>query len=148
MLGVVSSVLMLLCGGLFAGGVLTLAWNRLPAWRGMERSSFADDFGRAINVADRLQPFLLVIAILAGAVFALNSEGLAQGLAIAAIVGFLLTLVLSLAILVPLQRRILATYKEADDFEAMRARWLQGHTGRTVVSLISFLLAVIAVSVR
>lgn len=47
--------IMIISSGLFTGGVLTIAWDRLPAWKGMSLEAFKADFGRTIRVADILQ---------------------------------------------------------------------------------------------
>ena len=41
--------LMLASGGLFAGGVSALAWDRIPAWRRMPSADFRTDFGGVIH---------------------------------------------------------------------------------------------------
>jgi hypothetical protein len=54
-------------------------------------------------------------------------------------------LLASLAVLVPLQRRIIATPSaQAEDIEAMRLRWFSGNLGRSLLSVASFVLLVVA----
>lgn len=139
-------LLMLVCGGLFAGSVLTLAWNRMPVWKHMPFPQFLADFEHTISVADKLQPFLLVTTIIATSLFALNASGLAKIFAFVAVAGFLLILIASAAILVPLQRQILSTKDESVRLEAMRSKWLTGHAGRTILSVVSFALTTVAVA--
>jgi len=136
--------IMIIFGGLFAGGVLTIAWDRLPAWRDMETKAFKADFGRTIRVADRLQPILLVGTILATGVFSLDKDGIVQVLAWMAAGGFAATLAASVTILMPLQQRILST---DEPITRMYAKWRQGHIGRTVLSLVSFTLLAVSLSV-
>jgi len=58
------------------------------------------------------------------------------------------TLIASGAVLVPLQRRMIASSEEqAEAIEAMRQRWFTGHLGRSALSMASFTLAAIAVVV-
>jgi hypothetical protein len=49
--------------------------------------------------------------------------------------------------MVPLQRRIIATRGETADIEAMRLRWFSGNLGRSVLSILSFALLVVATTV-
>jgi hypothetical protein len=57
----------------------------------------------------------------------------------------ILVLLASLAVLVPLQRRIIATPSaQAEDIEAMRLRWFSGNLGRSLLSVASFVLLVVA----
>jgi hypothetical protein len=137
-------ILMLVSGGLFAGGVAVFAWERVPAWRQMPLPRFRDDFASAIHRADRVQPALLVVTIAATVGFVLTAGGPARTLALIGAVGFLLTLIGSGAILVPLQRRIIRSSAQPDTLEAMRQRWFQGHLGRASVGVTSFVLVALA----
>ena len=132
---------MLIGGGLFAGAVANFAWSRVPIWRAMPRAEFVTDFDKSIAVADKVQPALVVVAIVGAVGYALTSESTARGLAASAAVGFGITLVASLAILVPLQRRIIRFGAESDIIEGMRVKWFRGHLGRSVLSVTSFVLA-------
>jgi Domain of unknown function (DUF1772) len=141
------TILMLVSGGLFAGGVAVFAWERVPAWRRMPLPRFRDDFATAIHRADRVQPALLVVTIVSTIGFALTATGPARTLALIGAVGFLLTLIGSGAILVPLQRRIIRSSVQPDALEAMRHRWFQGHLGRASVGVTSFVLVALAAGV-
>jgi hypothetical protein len=59
--------LMVVAGGLFAGGSATFAWSRVSIWRTMPPPAFVDDFAQTIQGTDKVQPDLLVIAIAAEA---------------------------------------------------------------------------------
>jgi hypothetical protein len=135
------AVVMLVGGGLFAGAVANFAWSRVPIWRAMPRAQFVADFDKSIAVADKVQPALLGVTIVGAVGYALTSDSTARGLAISAAVGFAITLVASLAILVPLQRRIIALGGQSETIEEMRAQWFRGHLGRSMLSVISFVLA-------
>ena len=100
--------LMLIAGGLFAGGATTFAWSRVPIWRRMPVQKFIDDFEETLRRTDKVQP-VLVAAIASAAGFALASDGSARVLALVGGAGFVATLATSIMILVPLQRRIVAT---------------------------------------
>jgi Domain of unknown function (DUF1772) len=136
---------MLIAGGLFAGGAATFAWSRVPIWRRMPVQEFIGDFEQTLRRTDKVQPALLVAAIISAAAFALTAEGLARVLATVGVAGFVVTLAASIAILVPLQRRIVATpLTEAEAIEEMRARWFRGNRGRSMLSVVSFVAVVVA----
>lgn len=135
---------MLVCSGLFAGGVLTITWDRLPIWQKMDFQPFKADFGHTLRVADKLQPILLIITILMSGIFSFNREGPEQIFALAATAGFVITLLASVVVLVPLQKRIL----HSNELPAqMYARWRQGHIGRTMLSLVSFFCLVLSLGI-
>ena len=137
------AALMVIAGGLFAGGAATFAWSRVPIWRRMPVPQFVSDFAQTINWTDKVQPALLVAAIVSAVAFALTTDGSASTLAAVGVVGLVLTLAGSLAFLVPLQRRIIASPLERPEaIEEMRQRWFQGNLGRSVLAAVSF--AVIA----
>ena len=140
--------LMLVSGGLFAGGVSALAWDRVPAWRSMPLAEFRTDFAGVVQRADRVQPGLLVAAIVAGFGFGLTDSGAARILALIGASGFLATLIGSVAVLVPLQRRMISSSSlEAGALERMRHLWFRGHVGRPLVGMASFLLVASAAAV-
>lgn len=135
--------LMLIAGGLFAGGAATFAWSRVPIWRRMPAQEFIGDFEETLRRTDKVQPALLVAAIVSAAGFALTADGLARVLAFVGAAGFVVTLAASLAILVPLQRRIVAT-PPAEAIDEMRARWFRGHLGRSMLGAASFVAVAVA----
>lgn len=135
------AILMLVSGGLFSGGVTIIAWERIPAWRSMALSQFRTDFAGTVHRADRVQPGLLVVATAASLAFGLTDTGAARILALIGVSGLLATLIGSVAVLVPLQRRMISSSSlEPDALERMRHRWFTGHLGRTVVGVTSFVL--------
>jgi len=137
---------MLIAGGLFAGGVLMIAWERIPAWRAADGEEFQTAFAHTLRRADRLQPALLVVSLISTAGFALTAEGAARGLALLASAGFLIVLVGSGAWLVPIQRRLVepGSTAPASELDELRSQWLLGHLLRTVVALAALTLAVTA----
>ena len=141
------AALMLVSAGAFAGGAATFSWSRVPIWRVMELPPFADDFSATIRRTDKVQPALLVVAILSAVAFAVTADGSATVLAWLGAGGFILTLVASVAVLVPLQRQIIVQAPaRASAAEEMRRRWLRGHLGRSVLSMLSFVSLVLAVT--
>ena len=141
------AALMLVSAGAFAGGAASFSWSRVPIWRAMEPESFRDDFSATISRTDKIQPALLVVAIVSTITFAVTVDSSATGFAWAGAAGFIVTLVASVAVLVPLQRQLIrGGPAPRSDFEAMRVRWFQGHLGRSVLSMASFVSTVLAVT--
>jgi hypothetical protein len=142
------AILMLLSGGLFTGGVTVIAWERVRVWHALPLPQFRPEFAATIDVADRVQPALLVASIVSTVGFAITASGTARWLALTGAAGLLATLIVSVAVLVPLQHRIIASSGEEDGaVEAMRRRWLRGHLERSVLAVASFILVAMAVAV-
>src|SRR3990167_6913911 len=133
--------IMIISSGLFTGGVLTITWGRLSVWKKMNPQSFKEDFGRTIRITDKLQPILLVSTILSAAIFSFTQDGIEQVLIWVATGCFALTFIASIIVLVPLQKHILNSTQSPMH---MYANWQQGHMGRTVLSLLSFSLSILA----
>ena len=139
------AILMLIAGGLFAGGTATFAWSRVPIWRRMPVEEFIGDFEETLRRTDKVQPALLVAAIVSAAGFALTADSSVRVLALVGAAGFVVTLAASLAILVPLQRRIVATPpSKAKAIDEMRTRWFRGHLGRSMLAAASFVAVAVA----
>ena len=137
--------LMLVAGGLFAGGSATFAWSRVPIWRRMALPAFLTDFEATIRWTDKVQPALLVAAAVSAAGFAVTADSPARLAAALGAAGFVAVLIASLVVLVPLQRRIIATPATREgEIEAMRRRWFTGNLGRSFLSVASFALVVVA----
>src|SRR5262245_63382231 len=102
------AVPMLLSGGLSVGGVVSIAWERVPAWRASDLLDFRTGFARTLRRVDRLQPALLVGCLGSTIGFASSADGAARALAGLAAAGFLFVLVGSVVLLVPIQRRLVA----------------------------------------
>ena len=133
--------LMLFGAGLFAGGALTFAWSRVPIWRRMPPAQFVDDFAQTLTRTDKVQPALLVTGAASAAVFAATSNGAAAALAAAGAGGLLVALIGSLAVLVPLQRRLITIgARDGVRIEEMRTRWFRGNLGRSLMATLSFAL--------
>src|ERR687896_1944670 len=139
--------LMVIAGGLFAGGAATFAWSRMPIWRRMGVQEFIGDFEQTLRRTDKVQPALLVVAIVSAVGFALTADGSARVLASVGAAGFIVTLAASITILVPLQRRIVATPPaEAKAIDEMRARWFRGHLGRSMLAAAAFVAIAVTAS--
>jgi hypothetical protein len=87
------AVPMLLSGGLFAGGVILIAWERVPAWRTSDPVDFRTGFAHTLRRVDRLQPALLVVCVGSTIGFASSTGGGARTLAALAAGGLLVVLV-------------------------------------------------------
>jgi hypothetical protein len=142
------AVPMLIGGGLFVGGVLSIAWERVPAWRATDLVEFRTGFAHTLRRVDRVQPALLAVCLGPTIGFASSTGGAARTLALLAAGGFLVVLVGSAALLVPIQRRLVATAPEPPtasvELERLRTCWLGGHLVRTAVALACFVLVVVA----
>jgi Domain of unknown function (DUF1772) len=140
------AIAMLIGGGLFAGGVVSIAWERIPAWRRADLPDFQAAFAHTLRRVDRLQPALLVVSLISTIGFAFTEDGAARISAVLAAGGYLIVLFGSAAWLVPLQRRLVASRPEqpSPELENLRARWLRGHLVRTVVALASLTFAAVA----
>jgi hypothetical protein len=140
------AISMSISAALFAGGVVSIAWERLPAWRATELADFRIAFAHTLRRVDRLQPALLVVCLVSSIGFALDAEGTARLSALLAGAALLVVLVGSVAILVPVQRRLVSPEAELPPQEAERLRslWLRGHVIRTVVAVIALVLVVVA----
>jgi hypothetical protein len=113
-----------LANGLFAFGTLAAAL-RSRAWTAMDAADFKRDFARTIAVADRVQP-ALAAATVAGIVASLTtSDALETRYAVGAAVTLVTVIALSVAILVPLQRRIIDLTESSDVTVRLRLRWIR-----------------------
>ena len=140
--------LMLIAGGLFAGGSATFAWSRVPIWRRMALPEFLRDFSQTLHWTDKVQPALLVVAAASAAAYAIAADGTAGTLAWVAVAGFVLTLIGSVTYMVPLQRRIVASSPgDADAVEPMRLRWFRANLGRSALATAAFVVTALAATV-
>ena len=147
-MGELWATVMVVSGGLFAGGVMSIAWERVPAWRTTATPEFRSGFAGTLRRVDRLQPALLSICLVSTIGFAVTAAGAARTLAMLAAAGSLLILVGSLAWLVPIQRTLKSGSElPAAAVDGLRARWLRGHLVRTVLGVALFVLAVVATAV-
>lgn len=137
----------LVAGGAFTARVVYFAGVRAPRWLTMEPPAFLRDFARTIRTADKVQPALLVVTIASLGMVNRSVDGTPGALALAAAAGFAATMVASVAVLVPLQRRMIRDGLDPSvPILEMRSRWVRGHVGRTVLSVISFGLLALAVA--
>jgi hypothetical protein len=140
------AVAMLVSGGLFAGGVISIAWERIPMWRRADLVEFRTGFVHTLRRVDRLQPALLTVTLASTVGFAISASGAARTLAMLAAGGFLVILIGSLSWLVPIQQRLKASTSDQPSVtvERLRTQWLRGHVIRSTAALALFVLAVAA----
>jgi hypothetical protein len=108
-------------------------------------AAFVDDFARTLSRTDKVQPTLLIVAIVASVGVVVTHAGLSRVLALVGAVGFLVVLIASLAVLVPLQRRIISS-PDSEALGEMRERWFGGNLARSTLSVIAFVATAIAAS--
>ena len=94
--------LMVIAGGLFAGGAASFAWSRVPIWRRMGVEEFIGDFEQTLRRRDKVQPVLLIVAIVSAGGLALRVEGWAGGLGSVGAGGFVVALGGAVGVVVPL----------------------------------------------
>ena len=137
---------MLISGGLFAGGVMSIAWERVPAWQRSQLAGFRIGFTHTLKRVDRLQPALLSVSLASTIGFAVTAVGSARTLAVFVAAGFLLVLIGSLVWLVPIQRTVQSgsELSAAAALDELRTRWLRGHLIRAITGVAPFALAVVA----
>jgi Domain of unknown function (DUF1772) len=140
------AALMLVAAGLFAGGTTSFVWFRFGIWRRMAVPDFIDDFTQTLRRTDRVQPVLLLVSIVASTGFAATTEATARVLALLGAGLFLTTLVSSVVVLVPLQRKIIGS-KHQQRVETLRRQWFRGHFGRSVLSVMAFAITALAVTI-
>jgi hypothetical protein len=140
------AVPMLVGAGLFAGGVISIAWERIPAWRSSDAEEFRAGFAYTLRRVDRLQPALLTVTFASTVGFAVSASDAARTLAMLAAAGFLFILVGSVSWLVPIQRRLkrAAPGQPSVLVEHLKTQWLRGHLIRSAMALGLFVLAVTA----
>jgi hypothetical protein len=140
------ALFMLVTGGLFSGGVVAIAYERLPAWRDMELAAFRAAFAHTLQRMDRLQPALLLICLLSTVGYVIGAGGIARTSAVVAGAGFLVILAGSGAWLVPLQKRLVAASPDVPsvELERLRRRWVRGHLVRAVVAVTALAFAAAA----
>lgn len=136
------TVAMLASGALFSATVAYFTWVRIPQWRELTYEEFRADFGRWLRRADAVQPMLAVAFLVSTVRFAQGADGANRLVAWVAAGGLAVSLVGSVAVMVPLQRRLAAG--RSRDPEQARQRWYRGHLVRTSLVMPAFALAVMA----
>ena len=143
-----AAIVMLGSGGLFTGGVVWYAWERVWIWRRLELPAYTVDFRRSLRKADPALPILLVICAAAAVVFAWLTSGAARTLAATAVVLLAVILVSSLVLAEPINNQFRRRPEGVvpPDAERLRRVWRRFHLVRTVLAVAAFASLITAVS--
>jgi hypothetical protein len=143
-----ATIVMLGAGGLFTGGVVWYAWERVWIWRRLPLAAYAVDFRRSVRKADPALPILLVICAGATATFATLSGGAGRTLALAGIALLAVILVSSIILAEPINSEFRRRPEGVvpPDADALRRRWRRFHLFRTVLAVSAFAACVTAAS--
>jgi hypothetical protein len=143
-----STLVMLGAGGLFTGGVVWYAWERVWIWRRLTLPAYAVDFRRSLRKADPTLPILLVISAVGAGLFAWLSGGSARLLSLAGIALLAVILVSSLVVAEPInsQFRRVPEGTVPPSADELRRRWRRFHLVRTALAVSAFALFLTAVS--
>jgi hypothetical protein len=143
-----ATITMLGAGGLFTGGVVWYAWERVWIWRRLPLPAYAVDFRRSVRRADPALPILLVICATAAGAFASLTGGAGRTLALAGIALLAVILISSVILAEPINSefRRRAEGVVPPDAAALRRRWRRFHLARTVLAVTAFAFCVTAAS--
>jgi Domain of unknown function (DUF1772) len=143
-----ATIVMLATGGLFTGGVVWYAWERVWIWRRLALAAYAVDFRRSLRKADPALPILLVICASAAGVFAWQTSDAARMLATAGIGLLAVILVSSIVVAEPINNQFRRCPEGGVPAEAERLRrvWRRFHLVRTALAVSAFAFLVTAVS--
>jgi hypothetical protein len=136
----VSAWLMVAAGGLFSGGILFVAVERVNQWRRMPIDQYVVDFRRALYRLDPLLPILGALSALAAVVFALNSGGPPALLAWIGSALIALIIIASIVIAEPMNSKFrrLTEGQAPERVDEIRVRWRRFHWARTALALTAF----------
>jgi hypothetical protein len=143
-----STIVMLGAGGLFTGGVVWYAWERVWIWRRLELVAYAVDFRRSLHKADPALPILLVVCGIAAGGFAALTDGSARALASTGIGLLAVILVSSILLAEPVNSQFRRRPEGVvpSDAERLRRFWRRFHFIRTALAVAAFAALVTAVS--
>jgi Domain of unknown function (DUF1772) len=142
------TIVMLGAGGLFTGGLVWYAWERVWIWRRLTLGEFAVDFRRSVRKADPAMPILLVICGAAAGGFASGTEGGSRTLALAGIGLLVVILVGSIVVAEPINSRFrrLPEGVVPPQAERLRRRWRRFHLVRTALGVAALACLITAVT--
>ncbi|OBI80325.1 anthrone oxygenase family protein [Mycobacterium sp. 1245805.9] len=132
-----SAWLMALFAGLFGGGILIVAVERLNLWRRMPVDQYVVDFRRSLYRLDPMMPILGALAGVSAVIFALNSSGRAAALAWVGtgLIGVIMVASILIAEPINSKFRRLSEGEAPDGVDQLRVTWRRFHLARTAVAL-------------
>src|SRR5215831_1609694 len=141
-----SVIVMLIAGGIFAGGLVWYAWERVWIWQRLTLLEFAIDFRRSLRKADPAMPILLLICGSAATVFATQTDDAARTLALASLALLGTILVSSIVIAEPINSQFRRRPEGVVPPEAdrLRRRWRRFHLVRTALGVTAYSLLIVA----
>jgi hypothetical protein len=143
-----SMIVMLGAGGLFTGGIVWYAWERVWIWRRLTFAAYAVDFRRSVRKADPALPILLVICAAGAGAFSSLTDGTGRILSLAGVALLAVILVSSIILAEPINSQFRSRPEGTvpPDAESLRKRWRRFHLIRTALAVAAFALFVTAVS--
>ena len=131
---------MLAFGGLFSGGILIVAVERVNLWRRMPVDQYVIDFRRSLYRLDPLFPIMGTLSGVGARVFACNSQGRAAVLAWIGVALIAVIMVGSIVFAEPVNSKFrrLPEGQAPEHAERLRITWRRLHWVRTVVALGAF----------
>jgi hypothetical protein len=141
-----ATIVMLSAGGIFAGGLVWYAWERVWIWRRLPLHEYAVDFRRSLRKADPAMPILLVISAAAAAVFAWRTGDAARMFAVAAIAVLATILVSSIVIAEPINSQFRRRPEGVvpPNADRLRQLWRRFHLVRAALGVVAYSLLVVA----
>ena len=143
-----TAVLMLIAYGLYIAVLWTFSIERVWIWRGMDLHAFAVDFGKSVRRVDIFQPALAVLSLLLAVGYVTTVGGTSRILTVVAVVLMVVVFIGSVFVGVPMQKpfRFAEQGDVATDVDVanVRERWTRFHLVRTVLSVVAFVLLVVA----
>ncbi len=142
------TIVMLGASGLFTGGTVWYAWERVWIWRRLTLPEYSVDFRRSLRKADPAMPILVMICGAAAGTFASLTDGAARTLAFAGI-GLLAVILVSSIILAEPVNSQFRRRPEGDvppDAERLRRLWRRFHLVRTGLAVATLACLITAVT--
>lgn len=133
----ISTWIMLVFCGLWAGGILVFAVERTNLWRRMSIEEYSIDFRRSLFRVDPMMPILNIVGVIAAIVFAWHQVGHAEWLAWIGVACMLLVVVISVTIAEPVNSKFrrLPEGQVPERAEYYRTFWRRFHLARTAVAM-------------
>jgi len=135
----------LLTDGVFTGAIISIAWERVPAWRDMPVDHYRTEFRHTLRRMDPAMPVLALVSAVLGIWLATIEQGWRSTSAWTGSLLVILVVGLSAGLLEPVNNAFRRGGSMPDEqVRKLRRRWEHLHVSRTVVSLLAFVLLVAA----